>query len=115
MSTPGYPTIGYDIGFSIAPQSPSARVRVAANGRAHVQHLGEYDDSVIELVHSLITETQLAELRSHWDTTRADEFRFTDAAGRDWLAQYAGKPVESHEVNRYWSVSVRLLLRRIDQ
>jgi len=115
MSTPGYPSVDYEQGFTIAPQSAAARVRLAANGRAHVQHLGEYDDSVIDLVHPVVTEAQLAELRAHWDNTKDAAFLFTDAAGRDWLAEYASKPIEQHRFIRIWSVTVRLLLRRLDQ
>ena len=90
-------------------------MRVAANGRAHVQHLGSYDDSQVQLVHPYITEAQLWELRQFWDTSRADEFYWSDSSGQTWLAQYASRPVEKHEVNSYWSVTVRLLLRRADQ
>lgn len=115
MSTPGYPNIDYQIGFSITPQSASTRVRIAPNGRAHVQHLGVYDDSTLQIVHPFITEDEMAELRAHWDVTKSDEFSFTDAAGRDWMARYQSKPVEKHEVVHYWSVTVTLLLRRLDQ
>ena len=115
MSTPGYPSVPYRIGFSISPQSSATRVRVAANGRAYTQSLGVYDDSTMQITHPFVTETQLAELRAHWDSTKAEEFSFTDAAGRDWMARYAGKPVEQHEVNSYWSVTVTLLMRRLDQ
>ena len=115
MALATYPDIGYSIGFTIAPSGSAARTRTAPNGRMHVQHLGVYDDSTVELTHPLISEDDMASLRAFWDHNRDQEFYFIDHAGRAWFAQFSGKPIEQHNVHHYWTVTARLILRRADQ
>jgi hypothetical protein len=115
MSTPSYPSIGYSIGHVFEPVSQSARMRVASNGRAHVQHIGVYDDVTVSLLHPLIQEDDVQSLIYFWDHNKSSQFIFVDHKDRGWYAQFAGQPTVEHVVNHYWNVTVTLILHRMDQ
>ena len=114
MSESIYPSIPYREGISLAPTQQSLRYRIAPSGKIFAQNLAVFDTRQIDLIHPGGQEV-IDELEAHWETNQGNEFLFTDANGRDWMARYLSAPKLQHVQYKFWNVVVSLLLRRLDQ